>query len=553
MNKIIATFVGDAPFQFLIEKAVPLEEDGQLIIEGVASTLNVDHDQERMAEPALQQMAHIINEKSVPLRIQHEKGEEGVIGNVFKAWIDDRNKLWIRAALKENNPIAKFLYDGLKQGSKWGLSVGGRVKKAVRELAEGAGKLVKTFYDVMLDEVSVTPRPANYDAWLINKSLAVEGEDFERYYNSSIFNSFLFDNPKLDYLGVIEKSIPQRFWVPKVDKINNDNMKKDTKIDGVVPTETTELKETSVAETSAEETKEETKPVEETAEETKETSVEETATKSYVDSKFNEVLGLLTNIQKAIETSESEPKEMTEEKEETAPVLDQSNPDITTSDSEAKKDLDRPETQEEATGTQETSSVVEVPALDQSEPAVIKFMSGVKNLFKAMTGEEEKTETTETKIDTEKEESKTDTEKEEDKDESSESSSEQKEEYGEDYHLETKKSVPITSIDAFVAYITKAINDMNANLASHGKRVLGIEKMIVDMVRKDDTIQKSIAVWMQEPGQKKSVSLGVPFVTTKEGRRYRLVAESNEIKKSVDPQKGFKEVYKSQFSSGFDN
>jgi phage head maturation protease len=156
MSKVISKAEGNFEFTFYIEKAIAEKEGGKLFVQGVASTMNVDHDSERMSGSALKQMATIINTKTVPLRIEHQKSDDAIVGDVNKAWIDDRGQLWIKAELDPENPMSKILHDSLQKGVKLGLSVGGRVKKAFRELAEGAGKMVKTFYDVVLDEVSVT-------------------------------------------------------------------------------------------------------------------------------------------------------------------------------------------------------------------------------------------------------------------------------------------------------------------------------------------------------------------------------------------------------------
>src|SRR3990172_6785786 len=105
-KRLIAQASGEFPFVFYIEKAVPTEENNELFVEGIASTTNVDHDNERMSEHALKQMASIVNSESVPLRIEHQKGDGAIVGKVFKAWIDERNQLWIKAMLDKTNPVA---------------------------------------------------------------------------------------------------------------------------------------------------------------------------------------------------------------------------------------------------------------------------------------------------------------------------------------------------------------------------------------------------------------------------------------------------------------
>src|SRR5579872_4449960 len=220
---------GDFPFKFYIEKAIPEETEKELIIEGIASTTNVDHDNERMSANALKDMAQIINEKSVPLRVEHSKDDTAIIGSVNKAWVDDRNQLHVRAVLDKTHMVGPLLHSSMKQGAKMGLSVGGVVKRATKEFVESVGKMVKTFYDVVLNEVSVTPRPANYDSWLVAKHIVDKEEDAEGFRKSTLHDEFLFQNPQLDYLQVFAKSIPDKEW-HKINNINKDNnMNKDDK------------------------------------------------------------------------------------------------------------------------------------------------------------------------------------------------------------------------------------------------------------------------------------------------------------------------------------
>ena len=75
---------GEFTFNFYVEKALASDENEEMIIEGVASTTNIDHDRERMSETALRAMESAINKEGVPLRVEHQKDGTVVIGRVFK-------------------------------------------------------------------------------------------------------------------------------------------------------------------------------------------------------------------------------------------------------------------------------------------------------------------------------------------------------------------------------------------------------------------------------------------------------------------------------------
>ena len=255
MKEIIAEAKSDKgyPFVFFIEKAQVSQSSGEeMVIEGIASTTNVDHDDERMSRKALSSMANVINKEGVPLRIEHQDGKDAIIGNVFEGVVDERNQLKIKARLDPRHPISSMLFDALKKGVKLGLSVGGRVMRAVREKVESVGKEISTFYDVRLEEVSITPRPANYDAWLVRKGIVDSPENAFKFYNTGYYYDFLGENPQLDYIACFEKSIPLDDW-RKVDNKINKEMSKDTKKEEV--TDTTDDTKKAVDDSTTDETK----------------------------------------------------------------------------------------------------------------------------------------------------------------------------------------------------------------------------------------------------------------------------------------------------------
>lgn len=540
----------DASFQFFIEKAriekSDSSETSEMIIEGVASTTNVDHDSERMSDSALKGMATIINEKSVPLRIEHDKSDDAIVGTVFQASIDERNRLTIKAKLNKENSLAKKLYDGLKAGAKLGLSVGGRVKSAARELAEGAGKYVKTFYDVILDEVSVTPRPANYDSWLFNKSIVERNEDTEKFYDSPLYERFLFENPQLDYLAVIEKSIPEKSWVKVEKKEDKFEMKKDIVKDILDPEQVkvdTETKETEMpVEAPTEEAVKEEAPVEAPVEEKTEEVLpaEDVATKSYVDSKFAELFTYLKQFTPATDTEKAD-----ENGTETVPIAAKEATEsetLPTASVETKKmkykKTEEYELPDEKKAEEVMPEVVETKATEEAVPEVKEFSA---------TDEEKSVLPDETTKEEDVKPVASETMKEEEIEETKE---------GEEYELEdvrraikkaSKKGV--TPVDAFVAFVQNFIDSQNDRFAKSGKRVVGFGSIIADTIRHDAEIQKSLREMLSVPGDKKSVSLGSPYVVTKEGARFRLLAEDARLEKTEKVGTDFKSVYNSQLSS----
>jgi len=110
---------------------------------------------------------------------------------VEKCWVDN-NQFRVAGCLEPGNPEAARLYERLKAGKQYGLSIGGRVLKAHWDFDTEAGKQVKYIDDVVLDHIAVC-RPtqaANPDTYLTALAKAAEGvidEPSEQTSDEAIF------------------------------------------------------------------------------------------------------------------------------------------------------------------------------------------------------------------------------------------------------------------------------------------------------------------------------------------------------------------------------
>lgn len=518
---------GEFPFTFYIEKAVATETEKELIIEGVASTTNIDHDNERMSKEALDAMVNIINEKGVPLRVEHSKSQNAIIGDVFKGWVDERQQLHIQARLDKSHPVSGPLHHSMKDlGKKMGFSVGGLVKRAMREFSEQKGKLIKTFYDVELKEVSVTPRPANYDSWAVAKSMAkdeVEAEAMRETYH----NMFLFENPQMDYLQAFAKSVssPDVVWNRSENSISKTSDKDMT-------TETEDKKE-------------------------KATKEEEETTKGVSRAEFKVVLKGIDTLTKAFEAMVG--KMGVEARDQNAPAKTKpedespaakSKTDGTDTEGTREKDMsveahdqnapvkDKPEDESPAAKTsdkEETKEKADKKDDDTYEMATTKSsIARLENITKRLTTKaESEDETKEKAADTE--------------DETKEKASK------EDEMTETEKGM--APIDVFVATVTKTIEAMADRLEKRGMNLIGFEKSQVEQIVNDPVMQAEIQKMLKIPGAKKSVVMNTPYMVTKGGKRYALIAQETgtstiEKSRTADGKApSFKEEYKNKFAS----
>lgn len=499
---------GEFPFTLYIEKAMPTMEKDEFILEGIASTTNVDHDSERMSADALSAMERSINDGGVPLRVEHSKSENAVIGNVFKAWVDDRNQLHIRARMDKAHPVSPLLYKSMKDGSKMGFSVGGLVKRATKEFVESVGKVVKTFYDVVLKEVSVTPRPANYDAYAMAKSIASSEEDAESLRGSPWYNDFLNDNPQLDYLHVFAKSIKDEDWHPvEVSKqqINKDeNMKIEKKED--MTDETTK-----------------NQPV---------TRAEIDTLKSVVTKGFESITGLFKEL--SVEAHDQEQPSVDKPKE--------------TGDKLGGKSREKAMDTEDDTKTKaaKDDTDTEVATDKYALETVQRAITDIQSLTKRIQGLK-KAEDTEDDTKTKAADDDTDT-----KTKAADDTEDETKKKEDDTETDTKFKT-MHPLDQLAVTMAKALEAMADKMEKTGTRYPGFEKKIVQDLVSDPKFTEEVQKMMKIPGAKRSVSMGVPYMTTKEGKRYALVAQeaTEPIAKSRNPHEGktFAEVFKKEYSS----
>lgn len=524
---IIKVAEGNFPFHFWIQKASAVEEDGRMVVEGVASTLNVDHDKERMSAEALKSMANIINTSGVPLRVEHSQNDNAVIGNVNKAWIDDRNQLWIKAVLDEQHPAAGILYKGLKDGVKMGLSVGGYVKRATQEMVEGIGKMVNTFYDVLLDEVSVTQKPSNYDARLMAKSFAKSEGEVSALANAFERDEFLFNSAMGagDYLQAFAKSVPENAWNDY--KINKNNDMEDTETKKSA--EDTETKTTKAEETETKTTKASEKETEDVSKSVSRAEYNDLV--KMVAELGNSITSVVTKMAKAMESSavdQRQPEQKKEDPEEGKNVdkssggeaLDQRQPAEAKKDPEADKNVTKatPANGTDEDGEREKARKAEKEDtydLETVERAIKRIKSVSENFGKSEETDEKTTKAEETET-------------------------------------RTTKSQKEASIDLFVVTVADAIERMEKSMKNGGFQIEHVAKTMINQMRANPEFRKDIAHFMNESGPKRSVVNGIPFVKMKDGRTFALqlndVARVDKSSKEDQP-KTFKEAWGSRFSS----
>jgi hypothetical protein len=110
----------------------------------------------------------------------------------------------------------------------------------------------------------------------------------------------------------------------------------------------------------------------------------------------------------------------------------------------------------------------------------------------------------------------------------------------------------VSEIDRFAVSVAEYVDGLEARLEKSHKSIPGYRQALADQIKNDPILQAEIRKMMKEPGMKKSVAFGVPYMTTKDGKRFSLTAtpvgekvEKSQYNKDVD----FKTLYKSKYSA----
>jgi hypothetical protein len=161
----------DAAFKYTFPIAKAERRADGLYITGYASGPEVDSEGERMTPEAIQRFSDQINSADPERRLVYRDAHahDGVLrdlGEITKAWVNEHFHLGIEVKLDESNPASVFLFKQItEKGKQYGMSVAGRVMDYADEFLADVGTVVRTYKDVVLDEISNTTRPAWYPSF----------------------------------------------------------------------------------------------------------------------------------------------------------------------------------------------------------------------------------------------------------------------------------------------------------------------------------------------------------------------------------------------------
>lgn len=154
-------------------------DDGteKYVVEGLASTTDLDLTGERMAETAITSMAKSIESHPIYLNSEHRPDWDSDFGQVVKLTETPDHQLFMEAELDPDHYRTKTLVKGLDKGKQLGLSIEGEVVEYGFDWMDDVKRAVKTYKNVLLKKISVTGTPAVPETWLNAIAKSVDWSD----------------------------------------------------------------------------------------------------------------------------------------------------------------------------------------------------------------------------------------------------------------------------------------------------------------------------------------------------------------------------------------
>ena len=149
-----------------ITKSAKSKDGAKLLIEGLASSPTIDKEQERFDPSAIVKMCEAVNEGGIPIRVEHQHKYYTEVGSWTKAWMDEDSNMYVKGEIDLEMSLGRDAEVLLRKGKPLALSVGGRVIEAAYEYVDALKKQIRTYKEIVLEEISLVMNPANPDATL---------------------------------------------------------------------------------------------------------------------------------------------------------------------------------------------------------------------------------------------------------------------------------------------------------------------------------------------------------------------------------------------------
>jgi hypothetical protein len=146
-----------------IEKGSAKEQGGERFVYGVASTEDLDLDDEIVSASGLRKsMDYFLKHGRIDYDHKSKESPKFIIGEPIEGRFDSENKLHLKGRLYKGLEVADDVWKLLKADStRLGWSIGGKVKKKVMAFDKSLARFVPKITEVFINHVAITPHPKN--------------------------------------------------------------------------------------------------------------------------------------------------------------------------------------------------------------------------------------------------------------------------------------------------------------------------------------------------------------------------------------------------------
>lgn len=156
-------------FQVFIpfEKGSAQEKDGERFVYGVASTEDLDLDQEVVAASGLKKsLAYFLKHGRIDYDHKSKDEPRFIIGEPVEARFDAQSRMHLKGRLYKGLDVSEQVWGLLKAGStRLGWSIGGKVIKKAMQFDKSLNKFVPKVVEALINHVAITPHPKNVNTF----------------------------------------------------------------------------------------------------------------------------------------------------------------------------------------------------------------------------------------------------------------------------------------------------------------------------------------------------------------------------------------------------
>ena len=152
-------------FQFFlpIEKGSVQEKDGERFVYEVASTEDLDLDQEIVAASGLKKsMDYFLKHGRIDYDHKSKDEPRFIIGEPVEGSFDASNRMHIKGRLYKGLDVSDQVWKLLKAGTtRLGWSIGGKIIRKAMQFDKNLNKFMPKVVEALINHVAITPHPKN--------------------------------------------------------------------------------------------------------------------------------------------------------------------------------------------------------------------------------------------------------------------------------------------------------------------------------------------------------------------------------------------------------